>query len=200
MTHRGLAFKDWGRREQGLDDSAIGRRLQEIREERGLSQRELARRAGLTHGTISFIERDKISPSIGTMRQILDCLGLTLSDFFAREEAPPNQHFFEYRDLVDVGSGGVKLLQVGRSLVGRPLQVLLEFYPPGAETARAPYRVAGGEEGGVVVQGEIEATIGDEVRILKQYEAYLFPTSLPHKLRNVSDRECVIVSATTPPV
>jgi transcriptional regulator with XRE-family HTH domain len=189
-----------GEGEQGLDDSAIGRRLQEIREERGLSQRELARRAGLTHGTISFIERDKISPSIGTMRQILDCLGLTLSDFFARDEAPPNQYFFEYRDLVDVGSGGVKLLQVGRSLVGRPLQVLLEFYPPGAETARAPYRVAGGEEGGVVVQGEIEATIGDEVRILKQYEAYLFPTSLPHKLRNISDRECVIISATTPPV
>jgi transcriptional regulator with XRE-family HTH domain len=183
-----------------VDETAIGQRLEEIRKERGLSQRELARRAGLTHGTISFIERDKISPSIGTMRQILDCLGLTLSDFFGREDAPPTQHYFEYKDLFDVGSGGVKLLQVGRSLAGRPLQVLLEFYPPGAETSRAPYRAAGGEEGGVVVQGEIEATIGDEVRILRQYEAYLFPTSLPHKLRNISDRECVIVSATTPPV
>jgi len=77
---------------------------------------------------------------------------------------------------------------------------LLEFYPPGAETSREPYRTEGGEEGGIIVQGEIEATIGDEVRILRKYDAYLFPTKLPHKLRNVSDKECVIVSATTPPV
>jgi transcriptional regulator with XRE-family HTH domain len=122
-----------------LDDTDIGQRLHAIRLQNGLSQRELARRAGLTHGTVSFIERNKISPSIGTMRQILDCLGLTLSDFFARETEPA-RYFFTRADLIDVGSGGVSLLQVGQSLVGRPLQVLLEIYPPGAESARAPYR------------------------------------------------------------
>ncbi len=183
-----------------MDETKIGERLQAIREAQGFSQRELARRAGLTHGTISFIERDKISPSIGTMRQILDCLGLTLSEFFARDAEPSTRYFFEHKDLIDVGSGGVKLLQVGKSLVGRPLQVLLEFYPPGAETSGAPYSVEGGEEGGVVIEGEIEATVGEEVRILRTYDAYLFPTSLPHKLRNVSDKRCVLVSATTPPV
>lgn len=183
-----------------MDEIDIGVRLRDVRRSRGLSQRELARRAGVTHGTVSFIERNRISPSIGTMRHILDCLGMTLSEFFAPEAEPPVRYFFTRQDLFDVGSGGVKLLQIGKSLVGRPLQMLLEFYPPGAETAREPYRTEGGEEGGIVVQGEIEATIGDEVRILHKYDAYLFPTSLPHKLRNVSDRECVIVSATTPPV
>lgn len=184
----------------GVDEAEIGRRLHELRQRRGISQRELARRAGLTHGTISFIERDKISPSIGTMRQILNVLGLTLSDFFSPEAEPTPCYFFERRDLVEVGSGGVSLLQVGRSLVGRPLQVLLETYSPGTETSRDPYKVDGGEEGGIVIEGEIEATIGEEVRILRRYEAYLFPTSLPHKLRNVSDRPCVLISATTPPV
>ena len=183
-----------------MQDADIGRRLQEIREQHGISQRELARRAGLTHGTISFIERNKISPSIGTMRQILECLGLTLSEFFALEPEPPARYFYERADLLEVGTGGVSLLQVGKVLTGRPLQMLLEFSPPGAETAREPYRVDGGEEGGIVVKGEIEATVGDEVRILKQYDAYLFPTSLPHRLRNVGDVECIIVSATTPPV
>lgn len=183
-----------------LDDALIGNRLRNFRAAKGLSQRELARRAGLTHGTISLIERDKISPSIGTLRQILDTLGLTLSEFFATETPPASKYFFAYGELVNVGSGGVDLLQLGQSLVGRPLQVLLEFYPPGAETAGQPYRVEGGEEGGVVIEGEIEATIGEEVRILKQYDGYLFPTSLPHKLRNVSKKRCVIVSATTPPV
>lgn len=183
-----------------MSDNDIGSRLRDIRERQGMSQRELARRAGLTHGTISCIERDKISPSIGTMRQILDSLGMTLSEFFAAESEPEQNWFFRREDLFDVGSGGVSLLQVGKSLKGRPLQVLLEFYPPGAETSRDPYVTDGGEEGGVVVQGQIEATIGDQVRVLNQYDAYLFPTALPHKLRNVGDVECIIVSATTPPV
>ncbi len=183
-----------------MDEADIGQRLQDIRKRHGISQRELARRAGLTHGTISFIERNKISPSIGTMRQVLDCLGLTLSDFFAGDGELMPRYFFQRHELFEVGSGGVSLLQVGKSLVGRPLQVLLETYPPGSETSRAPYRVDGGEEGGIVIEGEIEATIGDEVRILRQHDAYLFPTSLPHKLRNISDKTCVLVSATTPPV
>lgn len=183
-----------------MEEEKIGGRLQDLRQRRGISQRELARRAGLTHGTISFIERDKISPSIGTMRQVLEVLGLTLSEFFAPEAEPVPRHFFRREDLVEIGSGGVSLLQVGRSLVGRPLQVLLETYPPGTETAREPYRVEGGEEGGVVIEGEIEVTIGDEVRVLRKHDAYLFPTSLPHKVRNVSDRPCTVVSATTPPV
>lgn len=183
-----------------MDEIDVGKRLYELRTQRGLSQRELARRGGMTHGTISFIERNKISPSIGTMRQILDCFGLTLSDFFSPGTEPTSTYFFRRNELIDVGTGGVQLLQVGRSLKGRPLQVLLEFYPPGAETAHAPYRVEGGEEGGVVIEGEIEATIGDEVRILGEHDAYLFPTSLPHRLRNISSRRCVIVSATTPPV
>lgn len=183
-----------------VDEAEIGRRLQGLRTRRGISQRELARRAGLTHGTISFIERDKISPSIGTMRQVLDVLGLTLSEFFAPDAEPAQRYFFTRADLVEVGSGGVSLLQVGQSLVGRPLQVLLESYPPGTETSREPYRVEGGEEGGIVIEGEIEATVGEEVRILRRYDAYLFPTSLPHKLRNVSGSVCVLISATTPPV
>ena len=183
-----------------MTETLVGNRLKEIRKAKGISQRELARRAGLTHGTISFIERDKISPSIGTMRQILDHLDMTLSEFFAAESPENDKYFFKMDELVDVGSGGVSLLQVGKSLVGRPLQVLLEFYPPGAETSKKPYRADGGEEGGVVVEGEIEATIGDEVRILKKHDAYLFPTSIPHKLRNVGDKQCILVSATTPPV
>ena len=162
---------------------------------------------GLVLAFIAFQARTGIfrranpgEPANKYMRQILESLGLTLSDFFARENDAAPVYFFRHRELAEVGTGGVSLLQVGRSLVGRPLQVLLETYPPGAETAKEPYRVDGGEEGGVVIEGEIEATIGDEVRILKRFDAYLFPTSLPHKLRNVSGRVCRIVSATTPPV
>lgn len=183
-----------------IDDGAIGRRLRDFRSNAGLSQRELARRAGLTHGTISQIENERISPSIGTMRVILDALGMTLSEFFAADEKPRPKYFYRRNELLNVGSGGVDLLQVGETLVGRPLQVLLEYYEPGSETASDPYKVSGGEEGGVVIEGEIELTVGDESCVLKKFDAYLFPTSLPHKVRNHTDEVAVVVSATTPPV
>ncbi|HPE72850.1 MAG TPA: helix-turn-helix domain-containing protein, partial [Candidatus Competibacter sp.] len=47
--------------ELGFD---LGTRLRAVREQYGLSQRELARRAGVTNGTISLIEQNKNSPSV----------------------------------------------------------------------------------------------------------------------------------------
>jgi transcriptional regulator with XRE-family HTH domain len=55
--------------------------LREARQRRGVSQRGLAARAGTTQSAISRIEQDRVSPSVETLRQLLDLLGeeLTLS-------------------------------------------------------------------------------------------------------------------------
>jgi len=44
----------------------IGLRLQAVRKAKGLSQRELAKRVGVTNSTISLIEQNKVSPSISS--------------------------------------------------------------------------------------------------------------------------------------
>ena len=101
-------------------------------------------------------------------------------------------------ELVEVGGGGVSLKQVGRNLKGRPLQILYEHYPVGAETASEPYS-HDGEEGGVVVKGHIEITVGNQTRRLGAGEAFLFPSRVPHRFRNPGPGECVIVSVNSPP-
>lgn len=183
----------------GDSSSGVGARLRFLRQMHGLSQRELARRAGLTHATIGSIERDAISPSVGSLRKILDSLQMTLSGFFALDPDADTQVFFSQADLLEVGGGGISLRQVGRNLKGRPLQVLLERYAPGAETASAPYSHSG-DEGGVVIQGQVEVTVGGATRVLGPGDGYLFPSRLPHKFRNVGSEEAVVVSANTPPV
>ena len=55
----------------GEPSAGVGARLRYVRELHGLSQRELARRAGLNHGTIGCIEKETISPSVGSVRKIL---------------------------------------------------------------------------------------------------------------------------------
>src|SRR5690554_7191225 len=61
----------------------IGARLKVIRERNGLSQRELAKRAGITNSNISMIEQGLVSPSINSLARVLSGIPMTLAHFFA---------------------------------------------------------------------------------------------------------------------
>jgi transcriptional regulator with XRE-family HTH domain len=56
-----------------------GELLKEARSRHGLSQKRLAMRAGTTQSAISRIERDRVSPSVETLRELLYLLGEDLS-------------------------------------------------------------------------------------------------------------------------
>ena len=63
----------------------IGLKIKELRLKKQLTQEELADRCELTKGYISQLENDLTSPSIATLKDILQTLGCTLADFFASE-------------------------------------------------------------------------------------------------------------------
>ncbi len=46
-----------------------GSRLKLVRESYKLSQRELARRSGVTNATISLIEQNRVSPSVSSLKK-----------------------------------------------------------------------------------------------------------------------------------
>ena len=47
----------------------LGQRLRALRLARGLSQRELAKRAGVSNAIISLIEQNRSSPSVGSLKR-----------------------------------------------------------------------------------------------------------------------------------
>jgi len=195
------------------DDFNVGVRLRELRLAAGLSQRELAKRAGVPNGQIAMVEGNKSSPSVASLRKILDGLSMTLADFF--NEGPPRNEakvFFSSHDFLDLTShihghlpgatadreaGRVILRQVGDAHAHN-LQILHERYEPGADTGESMLE-HNSHEGGVVLSGSIEVTVGDQVRVLKPGEAYLFSSRLKHRFRNIGTEPCEIVSACTPP-
>ncbi len=67
---------------RAVETFAVGRRLQAIRKSRGLSQRELARRADVTNGSLSLIEQGKVSPSLQSLEKIVRAIPMTLLEFF----------------------------------------------------------------------------------------------------------------------
>ena len=176
----------------------VGARLRALREMHGLSQRELAKRAGVSNAIISLIEQNRSSPSVGSLKKVLDGLPVSLAEFFGGEAAARPQVFFGGDELVELAGGRISYRQVGRDLTEKGVQILHERYAPGADTGEAMLRHES-EEGGVVIRGELEVTVGDQRRILRAGEAYYFDSRLPHRFRNMGDSECEVVSACTPP-
>lgn len=179
-------------------DIDIGARLKAVRQARKLSQRELARRAGLTNATVSLIESNQMNPSVGALKRVLDGIPMSLAEFFAQDIVTPRQAFYAATELTEVGKGKISYRQIGADLAGRALQILIERYAPGADTGRVPLKHEG-EEGGIVIRGRIEVTVADQVRVLGPGEAYYFESSQPHRFRNIGSEPCELVSACTPP-
>lgn len=176
----------------------VGERLRYVRRVNKLSQRELAKRAGVTNSTISLIESNQMNPSVGALKRILDGVPIGLAEFFSLEPAAPRRAFYSAEELVEIGKGPISYRQIGESLLGRQLQILKERYEPGADTGRVPL-THDGEEGGIVIRGRLEVTVDDERRILGPGDAYYFESRRPHRFRCVGPEPCEVVSACTPP-
>ena len=71
-----------------MDEVGLGKRLQEARQQAGLTQQQLCAQAGLSYSTLAKIERGAIkSPSIFTIQSIADTLGLSLDELLGHEVA-----------------------------------------------------------------------------------------------------------------
>jgi transcriptional regulator with XRE-family HTH domain len=176
----------------------LGSRLKAARKKAGLSQRMLARMSGVNNGTISLIEQNKTSPSVASLKRLLDTVSISLGEFFDDTGLEKEKHFFRASELPEFGSGDVLFRQVGTNVTGRQLQILHERYLPRADTGETMLGHAG-EEGGIVLNGKIEVTVGDEIEVLCAGDAYYFDSNIPHRFRNPGDEECEIISVCTPP-
>lgn len=175
----------------------VGARLRQLRERAGLSQRELARRAGVSNAAVSLIEQNRSSPSIGSLKKVLDGLPVTLAEFFAATEPEGPRIFFKAADLTVIADGAITYRQVGASLAGRSIQLLHEHYAAGADTGPQPLQHAA-EEAGLVISGRLEVTVGSRRAVLGPGDAYFFDSRQPHRFRAL-DEPCEVVSACTPP-
>ncbi len=174
----------------------VGEQVKRLRSNMGVSQRELARRCGLTHTTISMIENGKIDPSLGTLRSILTACGMRMSDFFRSLEADKN--VFVRDEIATVSSGGVHMRYITPRRSGCQLEITQEVYDAGADTG-ARFIEHDGEEGGVVIRGTFELMLDGHAYTLRRGDSYYFSSRLPHRFRNIGDDEGELINAAAPP-
>lgn len=66
----------------------IRNRIAERRAQAGLTQEELARRAGVTRQTIISLEKNRYNPSLDLAFRVANILGASLPDIFSWEAGP----------------------------------------------------------------------------------------------------------------
>ena len=176
----------------------VGARLKASRVARALSQRDLASRAGVTNGMISMIEQNKHSPSVATLNRLTDALGVSFAEFFSLDLPATPQVFYGKTDLLLLTEGRVQFRVVAGERTDKAVQILHEVYEPGGDTG-AEMLTHRGEEGGIILEGQVELTVGDKVRVLGPGDAYYFESTTPHRFRNAGKKTAAIISACTPP-
>ena len=189
-----------GQRAAEIEDrlDGIGDRLRAERVKAGISQRELARRLGLSASMISQLESGLSKPSVGTLYAIVTELDLSLDRVIRGED---------YDQRVGAGDTGSEEIPLVRSSERRALDldsgVRWEQLTPGTEEGvdflEAIYEVGGastpdlslmrhdGREYGYVVSGTLGIQIGFEEYELRPGDSIAFDSTRPHRLYNKGD-------------
>lgn len=173
----------------------IGAKLKELRIVKGLTQEELADRAELSKGFISQLERDLTSPSISTLDDLLQCLGVTLAEFFADDIE--EQVVFSYDDYFEKEDDELKnkiewIVPSAQKNAMEPIRLTLEA--GGSTYPDTPHE---GEEFGYVLAGEIAIHIGKKKYRARKGESFYYSSEKKHYISSAKGAEIIWVS--TPP-
>ena len=158
----------------------LGKKIKQMRNQKGLTQEELADRCELTKGYISQLENDLNSPSIATLTDILSALGSNLAEFF-REETE-EKVVFSKNEFIEKDSDGVLwrwLIPNAQKNMMEP--VLVELAENVSTAGDVPHE---GEEFGYVLEGKIALQLGTKQHVCKKGEAFYYSAGLPHSIQN----------------
>ncbi len=180
---------------QELD--GIGDRLRLERTKAGISQRELARRLGLSPSLISQIESGLSKPSVGTLYAIVTELGLSLDrmirgDSYAHvgngdaDSQPEPLVHREQRKSIDLDSG-VRWEELTATSEDN-VDFLEAFYEVGGtSTPEESLMRHHGREYGYIVSGTLSIQIGFKRYDLEPGDSIAFDSTEPHRLFNDGD-------------
>lgn len=172
----------------------IGRKIKQYRLQLDLTQEELAQRTELTKGYISQLENDVCSPSIATLQDILNVLGVSLQEFFTE----PKEEKIAYTQadyFFSKNGGGTNTWLIPNSQI-KEMEPIILTLPQGAECdERYPFE---GEEFGYVLSGSVELVTANQTCKLSCGDSFSIDGKKQHKLKNVGKTEAKVLWVTTP--
>jgi len=179
----------------------VGRKIRELRQQRGLSLRRLSDKVGVSPSAIQKIEQNLISPTLGTVLKITKGLGTTLQSLLDEHmEARDVVHLpQEKRRTITVPDLKISIQLLADGLPNEAFSAILLTIPKRAKMKEREFRHHG-EELQLCVKGKVKFTIRDETYLLKRGDSLRFKSYLRHYWENVGDTEAQLLMICSPPI
>ena len=167
----------------------LGPLLRAIRNSRHLTIKEVAAKAGVSSSLLSQIERNRISPSLDTLLQLLEVYGV-----------PPNKFFKDYETMTRVEIVKKDERKIYQRKGFKYETLCGESQAKGSHSFNAfflelaPGQKRGdtddghlGRELGIVISGTAQLIYGDEVYDICAGDTLSFFSQIPHVIKNAGD-------------
>lgn len=160
----------------------VGKRIKELRTQRGLSLRALAELSKLSTNAISLIERGENSPTVSSLHGLASALAVPITAFFEQHGDGRVIHLKrEQRPISE--TAGVRMENLGSGLPHQQIEPFLMVIEPGGSSTSGEITHSG-EEFMYVLNGKLICTISGQDYDLEEGDSLLFLASQPHIYRN----------------
>lgn len=180
----------------------IGNIIRRLRKEKKMTLSELSERSGVALATLSRMEHGKMTGTLKSHMKICEALEIQLPEFY-RELSPAGKtvQVRTREDKPDIfvhdKKHSVEVL-ASKVLTKKMMPVLIRL-EKGASTHQDKTK-PGVERFIYVVEGKVEAAIGEERYALAKEDTLYFESSLPHSFKNTGSSESRLICVTCPPI
>lgn len=163
-------------------EATLARNLREWRAQRGWTQVELARRAGLSKGMLVQIEQAQTNPSIATLCKLANALGVALPRL-VEDDAPPDMQHVTAADVTWLWHGRASASAAGLVAgIDAPIPVELWTWTIGPGDAYdAVAHPPGTREFVYVLEGRAAVTVAGVETVIGRRECVVFRADRPHR-------------------
>ncbi|WP_298935180.1 XRE family transcriptional regulator [uncultured Ruegeria sp.] len=192
------------------DAGQLGSEIREVRKARGLTLNDLSAAVSCSTAYLSRIELGSAKVSSDLLQEISAALSVDPNWFFPKQSGNgplERKHVVRAenrRALSGMYTRTAEELGFEDELLSSTLSgqcyLILSRFRPGAGTPPDPLEgyTFEGEQHAIVLTGEVELRLGDEIIVLREGDSFSYPSMIAHRFRNHTKKEATMVWAMSP--
>ena len=173
----------------------LGPKLKRLRTRTGLPIADAARRAGISTGFLSSVERGQANASVATLQRLATAYGITVMDLFQAPKTRERVVRPADRRVLEMHSGvRMEMLSSGATMLQ---SMLFRVAPLSGSDGSYSHQ---GEEFIYMLSGTLEVWLDEmECFVLNEGDSFWFESTLGHRWFNPGEADAVLLWINTPP-
>ena len=180
-----------------LDVNGLGARIKALRHERGLLQKQVAEKSGLTASMVSQIESGRLNPTLTTLRKVADAFSVSISELLEPPAGARSIHISRKREhpLVSFENCAERWMVLGAGLFEGKIRAVvstLDSRTRGVSTDKV--RIKPGQmKLFYVLQGQVALRYDGNLHRMSEGDSALVDGAAPHGWDNIGRRRARVL-------